>query len=164
LNLAKRSSPVDEIVAIAAQRAENLLGGRKMEIDMPAEPPNVYADASSIAEVLFTLIDNAAKYSTDGTRIRVATQRTGDSVKISVEDQGKGIPKEMRGKIFDKFVRLEETDIHQTGSGLGLGLAIAKGMVESQGGSIDVADGGDGFETKFTLTLPAADEIERSGA
>jgi len=65
---------------------------------------------------------------------------------------------------FGLFVRLEETDIHQTGSGLGLGLAIAKGMVESQGGSIDVADGGDGFETKFTLTLPAADEIERSGA
>lgn len=163
LNLEKRRSPVDEIVAIAAQRAEKLLGRRNLEIKMPTEPPSVYADAASIAEVLFTLIDNAAKYSTDGTSIRVTVRSLDGAVSITVEDQGKGIPEEKRGKIFDKFVRVEEADIHRTGSGLGLGLAIARGIVDSQGGSIDVSDGGSGFVTKFTVTLPAAREIETSG-
>ena len=159
LNLARRSSPVDEIVAIAAQRAEKLMGDRKLQVDMPDEPPNVYADAASVAEVLFTLIDNAAKYSPDDTRIRISVSRAADAVELSVDDQGRGIPPEMRDKIFDKFVRLEEQDIHRTGSGLGLGLAIAKGIVESQGGTIAASDGSDGFTTRFTVTLPAAEDV-----
>lgn len=157
LNLAKRRSPVDEIVANAAQRAEKLVGERKLEIGMPAEPPHVYADAASVAEVLFTLIDNAAKYSREDTTIRISVDRYGGSVEIAVDDQGRGIPREMRGKIFDKFVRLGEQDIHRTGSGLGLGLAIAKGIVESQGGTIAVGDGAEGFATRFAVRLPAAE-------
>lgn len=158
MDLAKRPSPVDEIIAIAVQRTEKLVGERKLEIEMQAEPPNVYADAASIAEVLFTLIDNAAKYSPPNSRIRVSAERYDGSVNISVEDQGRGIPPEMRLKIFDKFVRLEEQEIHRTGSGLGLGLAIAKGIVESQGGKIGVVDGSEDFRTKLVVTLPAADE------
>lgn len=156
LNLARRSSPVDEIVAIALQRADKLIGSRKLEIEMPPDPPNVFADAASIAEVIFTLIDNAAKYSPPASRIRILVDSLDGNVRVSVEDQGKGIPPEMRSKIFDKFVRLDEQDIHRTGSGLGLGLAIAKGIVESQGGTIAVTDGDDGFTTKFTVSLLAA--------
>jgi two-component system sensor histidine kinase KdpD len=157
MNLAKRSAVVDEIVANAVQRAEKLLGDRGLEIEIPAEPPHVYADAASVAEVVFTLIDNAAKYSPAGTRIRIEVKGRNGSVEIAVEDQGRGILPEMRSKVFDKFVRLEEQDIHRTGSGLGLGLAIAKGIVESQGGTITVGDGSDGFATRFAVTLPAAE-------
>ena len=156
LNLAKTRAPVDEIVAIAAQRAEKLIGDRKFEVVIPAKSPNVYADAASIGEVMFTLIDNAAKYSPAGATIRLSAEASNGTVRLTVEDQGRGIAPEMRDKIFDKFVRLEEQDIHRTGSGLGLGLAIAKGIVESQGGTIAVNGGSDGFMTRFTVTLPAA--------
>jgi K+-sensing histidine kinase KdpD len=157
MNLAKRPSPMDEIVTNALQRAEKILGDRRVEVRMPAGPPNVYADAVSVAEVLFTLVDNAARYSAAGTQMRVTVEQRDGSVEIAVEDQGKGIPLKMRGRIFDKFVRLDEQDIHRTGSGLGLGLAIAKGIVESQGGTITVGDGSDGFATRFAVTLPAAE-------
>jgi K+-sensing histidine kinase KdpD len=157
MNLAKRPSPMDEIVTNALQRAEKILGDRRVEVRMPAGPPNVYADAVSVAEVLFTLVDNAARYSPAGTQVRVTVKQRDGSVEIAVEDQGKGIPLKMRGRIFDKFVRLDEQDIHRTGSGLGLGLAIAKGIVESQGGTISVGDGSDGFATRFAVTLPAAE-------
>jgi K+-sensing histidine kinase KdpD len=157
MNLAKRPSPMDEIVTNALQRAEKILGDRRVEVRMPAGPPNVYADAVSVAEVLFTLVDNAARYSPAGTQVRVTVKQRDGSVEIAVEDQGKGIPLKMRGRIFDKFVRLDEQDIHRTGSGLGLGLAIAKGIVESQGGTITVGDGSDGFATRFAVTLPAAE-------
>lgn len=161
LNLAKRSAALDEIVAIAVQRAENLIGERTLEADIPGDIPNVFADAASIAEVLFTLIDNAAKYSPDGSHIRIsAAAAGGDLLELSVEDQGKGISPEMRERIFDKFVRLEEQDIHRTGSGLGLGLAIAKGIVESHGGTIAVTDGDGGFATKFTVSLPTGEKQE----
>jgi two-component system sensor histidine kinase KdpD len=157
MNLAKRPSPMDEIVTNALQRAEKILGDRRVEVRMPAGPPNVYADAVSVAEVLFTLVDNAARYSPAGTQVRVTVKQRDGSVEIAVEDQGEGIPLKMRGRIFDKFVRLDEQDIHRTGSGLGLGLAIAKGIVESQGGTITVGDGSDGFATRFAVTLPAAE-------
>lgn len=156
LKLTKRSHSVEEIIANAVQRAGKLIVDRELEIDVPADAPRVYADAASIAEAVFTLIENAAKYSSPGTRIRVSAVSDDGNVTIAVEDQGRGIPEGMREKIFNKFVRLEEHDIHRTGSGLGLGLAIAKGIVESQGGTIAVGDGGEGFTTKFTITLPAA--------
>ena len=162
LKLTKRSSPVEEIIANAMQRAEKLIGNREFEVDIRTDAPSVYADAVSIAESVFTLIENAAKYSPAGTRIRVSAASDDGNVAIAVEDQGKGIPAGMREKIFDKFVRLEESDIHRTGSGLGLGLAIAKGIVESQGGTIAASDGGEGFSTKFTITLPAAVEAEQA--
>ena len=158
LHLSKARAPVDEIVAIASQRAEKLIRDRKLEAMLPDESPDVYADAASIAEVLFTLIDNAAKYSPAGSTIRVSVRSVKGRVEISVEDQGRGIPPAMRDKVFDKFVRLEEEDIHRTGSGLGLGLAIAKGIVESQGGTIAVFDGSDGFATRFAVVLPTADD------
>lgn len=161
LNLTKGSASVDEIVANAVQRAEKLLGGRQLEVVVPSDVPKVYADPASIAEVVFTLIENSAKYSPPGTRIRISAVPELRSVAISVEDQGRGIPVNMRAKVFEKFVRVEETDIHRTGSGLGLGLAIAKGIIESQGGAISVQDGADGFRTKFTITLPAAVASER---
>jgi signal transduction histidine kinase len=62
-------------------------------------------------------------------------------------------------RVFDKFFRSEEQDIHRTGSGLGLGLAIAKGIVESQGGSIRIEEGENGFVTKFVVSLPKADRF-----
>lgn len=154
LDLLRTPSSIQEIIEIAAGRASRILGNRLVETDIPADLPQVFVDPVSIAEVFFTLLDNAAKYSKEGSLIRVRARQMADGIAVSVEDQGVGIPRPQRERVFDKFYRIKESEIHTTGSGLGLGLAIAKGIVESHGGGISVDDGDDGFRTKFTVTLP----------
>lgn len=154
MSLHKRSSSVEEIVSNAVDRAKRVTASHTVHVTLQNDLPNVYADAASIAEVVFTLIDNAAKYSNAGTPVVISAVKLEDTVEIVVQDQGRGIEPAMRDRVFDKFFRSDEQDIHRTGSGLGLGLAIAKGIVESQGGSIRVEDGDAGFVTKFVVALP----------
>ena len=154
MSLHKRSASVEEIVANAVERAKRVTARHTLDVTLHPDLPNVYADAASIAEVVFTLIDNAAKYSNVGTAIAVSAVMAEDHVELIVQDQGNGIEPSVRGRVFDKFFRSDEQDIHRTGSGLGLGLAIAKGIVESQGGSIRIEDGDQGFVTKFVVSLP----------
>lgn len=155
----RRSASVDEIVSNAVERANRRIKGRKLEIDVDPNLPNIYADAASISEVVFTLLENAAKYSSPGSRIALDARPGAEStVVIGVQDQGRGIAPELRERVFDKFFRVEAQDVHVTGSGLGLGLAIARGILESQGGSIRVADADEGFKTKFVITLPVLEE------
>jgi len=117
--------------------------------------PDLVVDPVSVSQVVFTLLDNAAKYSDPGSRIRLQVSLTSASrIRIIVEDQGRGIPKVERDRVFDKFFRLGEDDIHTTGSGLGLGLTIARGMIESQGGRIWIEDGSQGFVTRVVCELP----------
>lgn len=154
MQLKPRSASVDEIVSNAIDRISNSVGDRTVETRIAADLPSVYADAASISEVIYTLIDNAVKYSGDRTRIRVSAKELDESsLVISVEDEGRGVDPLIREKIFDKFYRGGDADIHRTGNGLGLGLAIAKGIVESHGGSVEVGEGEDGFVTKFTVRL-----------
>lgn len=154
MSLHKRSASVEEIVGNAVERAKRVTARHTVTVALQPDLPNVYADAASIAEVVFTLIDNAAKYSNAGTSIELSAISSHDHVEIIVQDQGRGIEPSMRDRVFDKFFRSDDQDIHRTGSGLGLGLAIAKGIVESQGGSIRVEDGDSGFVTKFVVSLP----------
>ncbi len=159
LHLQKRPAALDEIVGNAIDRAGRSLGNRGIEVSLPADLPNIVADASSLSEVLFTLIDNAAKYSEDETTIKIsALQMDENEIEIAVQDQGRGIGFELREKVFDKFFRQSEQDIHKTGSGLGLGLAIARGIIESQGGNISIVDADKGFVTKFVVKLPIGSE------
>ncbi len=159
MSLHKRSASVEEIVGNAVERAKRVTGRHTVSVSLQLDLPNVYADAASIAEVVFTLIDNAAKYSNAGTAISISAIGVEDHVDLIVQDQGKGIDPSMRTRVFDKFFRSDEQDIHKTGSGLGLGLAIAKGIVESQGGSIRIEDGEAEFVTKFVVSLPVADRF-----
>ena len=156
MSLHKRSASVEEIVGNAVERAKRVTERHNLEIRLEPDLPNVFADAASIAEVLFTLIDNAAKYSNAGTTVAISARKSRDTVEVVVQDQGRGIEESLRTRVFDKFFRSDEQDIHRTGSGLGLGLAIAKGIVESQGGSIKIEDGDAGFVTKLVVSLPVS--------
>jgi K+-sensing histidine kinase KdpD len=155
LHIRKSWSEVEEIVNNSLERAKNQVGSNRILIEIERELPNIFVDASSIAEVVYTLLDNAAKYSPKNSRIRISARRAaGEMVEIAVEDEGKGVVRTMREKVFDKFVRADEEDIHTTASGLGLGLAIARGIVESQGGRIWIEDGSEDFKTKFVFNIP----------
>lgn len=126
-----------------------------MEVAIAPDLPSLLIDAASVSQVVYTLLDNAAKYSGPGSRIRLsATVTAGSKLRIVVEDQGKGIPRADRERVFDKFFRLGEGNAHQSAGGLGLGLTIARGMIESQGGRIWIEDGGRDFVTRVVCELP----------
>ena len=159
LRIRKAWSEIEEIINNAIQRAKNQLSSNHIVIKIERDLPNIFVDASSIAEVVYTLLDNAAKYSPKGSKIRIAARRVDDEkIEIAVEDEGRGIREAIREKVFDKFFRAGDEDIHTTASGLGLGLAIARGIVESQGGRIWIENGADNFKTKFVFNLPIGDD------
>ncbi|MGH9820002.1 MAG: sensor histidine kinase, partial [Pyrinomonadaceae bacterium] len=147
-------SNVEEIISIALARAERLLSKRQVETNIEPELPLIRVDARAIAEVVYNLVENGVKYSAEGSLIAIAAKGHGNSVVISVADEGRGIPEDMRERVFEKFVRLG----NDHSSGLGLGLAIARGIVEAQNGTINIRAGENGKGTKVVLTLPIGEE------
>lgn len=160
LALRKNWSRIKDIINDAIKRAENRLDARHISIEIERELPVVAIDADSIVEIVYTLLDNAAKYSPEASKIRIAARRAeGETVEISIEDCGRGVPETMRERVFDKFFRAAAADeIHTTASGLGLGLAIARGIVESQGGKIWIEDGRDDYTTRAAFRIPIGDD------
>jgi len=155
VDIQKSLSSVDEIIANAVDRAKLQLSDHQLEIDTPTELPALTVDPASISQTIFTLLDNAAKYSPPGSRIRLVVRpMSSGKLRIVIEDQGQGIPKIDRDKVFDKFTRLGDQDIQSPESGLGLGLTIARGIVESQGGRIWIEDGSSDFVTRVVCELP----------
>jgi K+-sensing histidine kinase KdpD len=161
MHLRRSWTTVQDLFNTAIARAGGVLESNHLLIEIDREPPAVFVDARSITEVLFLLLDNAARYSPKGSKIKLAAHQPSDGmVRISVEDQGKGIPEGSRERVFQKFVRLEETS--GPTAGMGLGLAIARGLVESQGGTIRVDNGTNGYVTRFVVDLPIV-EAETEG-
>jgi two-component system sensor histidine kinase KdpD len=158
MQLQRRWGAVDEIIVAALSRAEPLTRRNTIEVSIKPDLPLVRVDAHAVAEVVYTLVDNAAKYSPAGTRIRVTASRAGDEmVRLAVENEGAGIPVELRERVFDKFFRAMRDGDSGT-SGTGMGLAIARGIVEAHGGRIWVEDRGAKSGTVVALTLPVGDK------
>jgi K+-sensing histidine kinase KdpD len=161
LHLRRRWGTVDEIISTALARAEPFTEGREVEISVEAELPIVRVDERAVSEVVYTLVDNAAKYSQKGTKIHISAERSDDGmIVMAVEDHGAGVGVELRDRVFDKFFRAtRDGDIstHQP-SGTGMGLAIAKGIVEAHDGKIWIESGTGGKGTRVVFTLPVGDE------
>lgn len=145
----KTRTSVDEIIANALQRTEGLTTRHKVTVDIAPELPPLSADSKAIAEVVYNLIDNAAKYSPENSEIMVRAREMEGLIEFSVEDQGKGIRAEDREKVFEKFYRG-----YNIPKGFGLGLAIVRGIVEAHNGTIRIEDGKIG--TKFVFELPVS--------
>lgn len=155
LNLRRSSTSVEEVITNAAERAAKMIGDRDLTINIQPDIPNVFADAVSVSQVIFTLLDNASRYSPAGSRIAVTAEQQDGSVLISVQNEGHGIAPDMRERVFEKFVRGHGEDIHRTGGGLGLGLAIARGIIESQEGTLRYEDPNDVFAVNMAVRLPS---------
>jgi K+-sensing histidine kinase KdpD len=155
LHLRKSWTTVQDLVDLSMERARPKLESYHILIELERELPAMFVDANSISEVLYLLLDNAGKYSAKGSSIRISARQAREGeIEVAVEDQGIGISRESREKVFQKFVRLKTSEVPSTGEGLGLGLAIAKGVVESQNGRIWIEDGTPGFVTRFVVALP----------
>ena len=145
---------VSEIVGSALRRAGKILTHHTVDLDVAADLPMVSVDAVLLEQVLFNLLDNAAKYAPPDTAIRIRGWHDAGTVAIQVLDEGSGIPADDLERIFEKFYRAQKGD--RVRAGTGLGLAISRGFIEAMHGSIAAANRTDRPGAAFTITLPVA--------
>jgi two-component system sensor histidine kinase KdpD len=141
-----------EIVGSALRRAARILAQHEVEVEIAADLPMLELDAVLFEQVLFNLLDNAAKYAPARTTIRIRSWREVDTVCLQVIDEGSGIPAAELEHIFDKFYRAQKGD--QVRAGTGLGLAISRGFVEAMKGTIVAANRTDHHGAVFSIRLP----------
>jgi K+-sensing histidine kinase KdpD len=157
MHLQPQWGSVNEIVMAALDRAKPLTRNHKVEVLLEDKLPNVQVDGRAVAQVIYTLVENAVKYSSDGTYVQVIAYGDDDHMmRIIVEDQGQGIPPELRERVFDKFFRaMKEGDSGKAQPpGTGLGLTIARGIVEAHNGHIWIEGARGGVGTRVIVTLP----------
>ena len=147
---------VGEIVGSALRRAGKILARHKVLLELSADLPMLKLDAVLFEQVLFNLLDNAAKYSPPDTTISIASFRDKDSILLQIADEGEGIPPAELESVFDKFYRVQKGDHVRPGTGLGL--AISRGFVEAMQGRISAANRRDRKGAVLTIRLPIPDE------
>lgn len=157
------SSPHDlgEIVGSALGRAARILAQHEVQLELAAELPMLELDAVLFEQVLFNLLDNAAKYAPEGTTIRIQGWREPEAVCLQLLDEGAGIPASDLERVFDKFYRAQKGD--QVRAGTGLGLAISRGFVEAMHGSLTAANRTDRTGAVFTIRLPIPADASQMG-
>ncbi|UPK28696.1 sensor histidine kinase [Bradyrhizobium sp. 195] len=141
-----------EIVGSALRRASKILDSHKVALVLAADLPMLQLDAVLFEQVLFNLLDNAAKYSPPDTTISIKSKRERDHVVLEIADEGAGIPPDELESVFDKFYRVQKGDHVRPGTGLGL--AISRGFVEAMRGTISAANRGDRSGAVLTIRLP----------
>jgi two-component system sensor histidine kinase KdpD len=145
---------VGDLVSTALRRAAPLLKDRIVSSAIELGLPTLSVDFVLVEQVLFNILDNAAKYSPPGGRIEIAARRGGGRVEITIRDEGPGIPAVALDRIFDKFYRADDGDRRRAGTGLGL--AIAKGFIEAHGGAIAARNRSDRSGAEFVVSLPVS--------
>ena len=143
---------LSEIVDVALNRAAKILGHHKVDVRLADGLPMLKLDAVLFEQILFNLLDNAAKYSVEETTISLQTWRDGDWVCLQILDEGDGIADQDLALVFEKFYRARKGD--RVRAGTGLGLAISRGFVEAMGGTIEAGNRSDRSGAVFTLKLP----------
>ena len=141
-----------------------LFASRQIEVDLGerAGPLVVDADPTRLAQIIGNLLQNAVKFTNSGGRVRVSVEsgNAGDAV-LRVQDDGIGLSREMLPKLFQPFTQADES-LHRSIGGLGLGLALVKGLAELHGGTVEARSDGPGRGAEFTVRLPATALYERA--
>jgi two-component system sensor histidine kinase KdpD len=148
ISVQKEWQSLEEIVGVVLNRFADKLNGRQVTTRIPAEIPLVPFDPLLIEQVLMNLLDNAIKYTPEGTPLELSAEVKGNDVVMELADRGPGIPPGDEERIFEKFVRRAAV-----GSGIGLGLTICKAIVNAHGGQI-WAESRPGGGSVFRFTLP----------
>ncbi len=151
-----------DVVGIARRTAEDLrsvLAGRGLELalELPAGPVLVSGDATRLGQVLGNLLQNAAKFTPRGGAVTVSVRASADATELRVRDTGVGIAPDQLERIFEPFVQAERS-LARTDGGLGLGLALVKGITELHGGTVRAESAGPGRGAELVVRLPLAAE------
>jgi PAS domain S-box-containing protein len=152
-----------DALSSAVETARPLIeeAGHDLSVALPPEPVYLDADLTRLAQVFGNLLTNSAKYTERGGRIWLAAERRGGDVVVSVRDTGIGIPAGSLPHIFDMFSQVGR-DIERSTGGLGIGLALVKGLVEMHGGTVTAESPGVGKGSMFTVRLPALEDRPES--
>ena len=142
--------PLEEVVGASLDSARGMLHEHRVEVRLPLDLPLVRFDAVLVERVLVNLLENAAKYTPAGSTVVLSAEVAADKLKVSVTDDGPGLPAGSEEKVFQKFTR---GDRESATPGVGLGLAIFRAIVESHHGTI-VATNRPAGGVAFTFTLP----------
>lgn len=144
---------VDEAVETSRPHIE--AAGLQLALRLPTEPITINADPVRIGQIIANLLNNAAKYTPSGGQVWLtAWQKEGEAI-LSVRDSGIGIPPEMLGRVFDLFAQVDGA-IQRSQGGLGIGLTLAKSLIQMHGGRIEARSEGLGKGSEFVIVLPVA--------
>jgi two-component system sensor histidine kinase KdpD len=146
---------VDDLFGVVLSRLREPLRAHRVSLDAAPDMPLLYVHPALIEQALINVVENAAKFSPEGTTIRLAASLSGPDLMLSVVDQGPGIVAAERERVLDMFYTTAAGD--RGGQGTGLGLAIADGMITAHGGRIEITDGPGGRGTACTIYLPLMD-------
>jgi len=155
LPLEPKSIPVAELVGDVARQSQRLLADRSIGVEVGEAAGAVWADPVRIRQVLLALVDNSIRHTADHGSIRVSGTPLGGQIQLTVEDNGSGIASEHLERVFDRFYRVDPA--RGSGENSGLGLAIARELIEHQGGTISVWSQAD-VGTRVSILLPASRE------
>jgi two-component system sensor histidine kinase KdpD len=160
MTLHRNWGAVDDIIDAALAQAEPLIRQHKIQVSIEDELPVVRVDARAVTEVIYALIDNASKYAPARSSILIEANRVADDmIEIAVEDEGRGIPAHLRERVFERFYRVGSNGGgNDRAGGIGMGLAIAKGIVEAHGGEIRIENAKSGHGARLVFTVPVGDE------
>ncbi|MDD5130882.1 MAG: DUF4118 domain-containing protein [Candidatus Omnitrophica bacterium] len=150
LRISKKPCDLRDFIGACLEQLKDKMGSRNIKINIPKQMPEVSVDFPYMLKAFLNVIDNALKYSSDGSAIEIGAFCIGNKVRVSVHDYGYGIPKEDLGRIFNKFYRVQRA---QNVPGTGLGLSISKNIIEAHGGYIR-AESIPGKATTFIIELP----------
>ena len=155
IELRKVRVELAKIVQQAVETSRPLIeaNGHDLTINVPPGPIYVDADTTRLAQVFSNLLNNAAKYTERGGRVRLSVQQHGNEVTVAVRDNGIGIPAHMLPHVFEMFTQVDR-NLERSQGGLGIGLSIVKRLVEMHGGGVEVKSDGHGMGSEFAVRLP----------
>jgi PAS domain S-box-containing protein len=155
LELRRATVPLLDVVNNAVETARPVIdaAGHALTISLPATPVYLDADPTRLSQVLSNLLTNSAKYTERGGSILLRAERRDGDVIVSVRDTGIGIPAEALSHVFDMFSQVDR-GLERARDGLGIGLALVKGLVQMHGGTVTAESQGPGTGSTFTITLP----------
>ncbi len=148
-----------DIAGSALRRAAKIVADHKTAMAIPADLPMIRVDPVLFEQVLFNLIDNAAKYAPSGSTVSISGSANRETVIMRVSDEGPGIPPNDLERVFDTFYRARKGD--QVRAGTGLGLSICRGFIEAMGGTITAGNRTDRSGAIFTISLPRPNDIPK---
>ncbi|HKQ46809.1 MAG TPA: PAS domain S-box protein [Phycisphaerae bacterium] len=155
ISLRKARVELGEVVRSAVELSRTFIeqGAHDLEVALPSHPVHFDADPARLAQILSNLLNNAAKYTDKGGRIRLSAERMGSEVAISVRDSGIGIAPEHLPRVFEMFSQAAPA-LERAQGGLGVGLALVRGLIELHGGTVEARSAGLGHGSEFVVHLP----------